>query len=64
LAGVTQDGTVVAWDRNTDGQCNVPADLPPAKAIAAVGWLNPTCQTGNLVVDDADLIEGLEDLLQ
>ncbi len=29
------DGAVIAWGRNTDGQCNVPVDLPIASQISA-----------------------------
>ena len=31
------DGTVVAWGRNQNGQCNVPVPLPFVSSIAA-GW--------------------------
>jgi len=33
--GVKSDGTVVAWGRNNDGQCNVPSPNADFVAVAA-----------------------------
>jgi hypothetical protein len=38
-AALLADGRVVCWGTNSDGQCNVPADLGPAVQVAA-GWFH------------------------
>lgn len=34
--GLTQDGAVVAWGRNANSQCNVPADLGPCDNVRVI----------------------------
>lgn len=47
-----RDGTVVAWGDNRDGQCNVPADLKPCKAISAGSFISVAIErdTGKTIV--------------
>ena len=36
LVALTTNGTVVAWGGNTEGQCNVPAELGPCDQVRAI----------------------------
>jgi hypothetical protein len=54
IAALKEDGTVVVWGNNLDGQCDVPEGLKNVKAIAAGGYSTVVLQEDGTVVGFGD----------